>query len=99
MNIIARYCIIFLLTLFQKFWGKLFNSLRKLYRLQKKEVKPLEVAKACIGQNASKGSINRYLHYLDDAGVISVTYQEKSNGQKSNPLWSALPKIDNITGI
>lgn len=97
MNIIARYCIS--INFISEMLGKIIHFFKKILQTSKKEVKPLEVAKACIGQNASKGSINRYLHYLDDAGVISVTYQEKSNGQKSNPLWSALPKIDNITGI
>lgn len=60
-------------------------------------MKPLEVAKACIGQNASTSSINRYLHHLADTGVLSVTYQKNLKGQKSKPCWSALSKIEDIT--
>lgn len=60
-------------------------------------MKPLDVAKKCIGKGASKKDINRYLHYLEKAGFICVTYLNKAN--KSNPVWSALPKARDITGI
>lgn len=61
------------------------------------EVRPLDVAKKCIGKTASKKDVNRYLHYLEKSGFISVKYLNEE--KKSNPVWSALPKARDITGI
>lgn len=77
--------------------GKIIHFFKKAQQTSKKEVKPLEVAKACIGQNASTSSINRYLHRLADMGVLSVTFQKNPKGQNSKPSWSALSKIEDIT--
>lgn len=73
---------------------KILESVIKLLQ-GSSEMKPLDVAKKCIGKGASKKDINRYLHYLEKAGFICVTYLNKAN--KSNPVWSALPKARDIT--
>lgn len=59
-------------------------------------MRTLEVAKACIGQNATKRDINRYLYRLAGAGVVRVTYKKET---KSDPRWSAVPEINDISGI
>lgn len=61
------------------------------------EVRPLDVAKKCIGKTASKKDVNRYLHYLEKSGFVCVKYLNEE--KKSNPVWSALPKARDITGI
>lgn len=59
------------------------------------EVRPLDVAKKCIGKTASKKDVNRYLHYLEKSGFVCVKYLNEE--KKSNPVWSALPKARDIT--
>ncbi|XP_034335852.2 uncharacterized protein [Magallana gigas] len=59
------------------------------------EVRPLDVAKKCIGKSASKKDVNRYLHYLEKSGFVCVKYLNEE--KKSNPVWSALPKARDIT--
>ena len=68
----------------------------KLFKEKKESKKPLEVAKQCIGQDASKKDINRYLHHLRNAGFLSLTYHKGTN---ADPRYSGLPEIKNISGI
>ncbi|XP_062594328.1 uncharacterized protein LOC134255801 [Saccostrea cucullata] len=57
--------------------------------------KPLDVAKKCIGKNASKRGINRYLHSLNKEGVLQVVYQNQQ--KKSDPRWRATQKIHDVS--
>ncbi|XP_061196830.1 uncharacterized protein LOC133205103 [Saccostrea echinata] len=57
--------------------------------------KTLDVAKKCIGKNASKKDINRYLHSLNKVGVLQVEYQNKQ--KNSDPRWRATQKIHDIS--
>lgn len=72
----------------------IFERVLKLLR-GSGEMKTLDVAKKCIGKTATRKDINRYLHDLEKSGFICVTYLNKEN--KSNPVWSALPKARDIT--
>lgn len=78
------------------FISGIFERVLKLLR-GSGEMKTLDVAKKCIGKTATRKDINRYLHDLEKSGFICVTYLNKEN--KSNPVWSALPKARDITGI
>lgn len=73
------------------------NVLEKVIQLLRgsSEMKPLDIAKVCIGKSASKRDINRYLHCLEKAKFVCVNYLNKAN--KSNPVWSASPKARDIT--
>lgn len=61
------------------------------------KMRTLDVAKKCIGKSATRKDINRYLHDLEKSGFVSVMYRNEAN--KSDPVWSALPKATEITGI
>lgn len=97
MNIIARYCIS--INFISEILGKIIHFFKKTLQTSKKEVRPLEVAKECVGPDAKRSCINRYLHCLERAKVLSLTYLKITKDSKSDPRWSALPDIKDITGI
>lgn len=78
---------------------KIINFFKKALQTSKKDVRPLEVAKECVGPAAKKSSVNRYLHCLQRAEVISLTYFKKTKGRESDPRYNALPVTKDITGI
>lgn len=78
---------------------KIINFFKKALQKSKKDVKPLEVAKACVGPNANKSSVNKYLDCLHRAEIITKTYFKKTKDSQSDPRYNALPVIEEITGI
>lgn len=77
---------------------KIINFFKEALQIPKQDVKPLEVAKACVGPNANKKSVNKYLHCLHRAEIISKTYFKKTKDSESDPRYTALPLIEDITG-
>lgn len=92
---ILYFCFVFI----SESLGKIINFFKKALQTSKIDVRPLEVAKECIGPNATKSCINRYLHCLERAKVLSMTYHKITKDSKSDPRWNALPDIKDITGI
>ena len=68
----------------------------ELFRSTTESKKPLEVAKQCIDPEFSEKDINRYLHHLSKEGILSLTYNK---GTIEDPSYSALPIIEQISGI
>lgn len=96
-SIVAIYCIsvsFFFLELMEK----IINFFKKALQISKKDVKPLEVAKACVGPNANKSSVNKYLEPLHRAEIISKTFFKITKDSQSDPRYNALPEIEEITG-
>lgn len=76
---------------------KIINFFKKALKISKKDVKPLEVAKACVGPNANKSSVNKYLEPLHRAEIISKTFFKITKDSQSDPRYNALPEIEEIT--
>lgn len=96
-SIVVIYCIsvsFFFLELMEK----IINFFKKALQISKKDVKPLEVAKACVGPNANKSSVNKYLEPLHRAEIISKTFFKITKDSQSDPRYNALPEIEEITG-
>lgn len=96
-SIVVIYCIsvsFFFLELMEK----IINFFKKALQISKKDVKPLEVAKACVGPNANKSSVNKYLEPLHRAEIISKTFFKITKNSQSDPRYNALPEIEEITG-
>lgn len=96
-SIVVIYCISFSFF-FLELMEKIINFFKKALQISKKDVKPLEVAKACVGPNANKSSVNKYLEPLHRAEIISKTFFKITKNSQSDPRYNALPEIEEITG-
>lgn len=95
-SIVARYCISVLF--FLEMMEKIINFFKRALQISKRDVKPLEVAKACVGPKANKSSVNKYLDPLHRAEIISKTFFKITKDSQSDPRYNALPVIEEITG-